>query len=75
MCLVCSEFGVVGLGGVESIMEGWLMKQGLVSKSFKRRYMRLDGHQIFYSTDPFQPPKGVIDLRGGVCKTRQQFGG
>ncbi len=37
--------------------------------------MRLEGHQISYRADPFeQPARGVIDLRGAFCKTRQEFG-
>lgn len=54
--------------------DGWMLKQGAVSKAFKRRYMRFRGHQILYSVDPAQPSKGCIDLRGAVCKTRQAYG-
>jgi hypothetical protein len=37
--------------------EGWLLKRGVVNTSWKRRYMRLRGHELSYSKDPILPAK------------------
>ncbi len=57
-------------------MEGWLSKEGLVAKRFKRRYMRLAGDRIAYSAEAAAGARvrGSIDLRGAVCSARSELG-
>ncbi len=47
--------------------EGWLTKQSLWLKDWRRRYFILKGSKLFFSKGEFSAPHGMIDL--STCMT------
>lgn len=43
-------------------MEGWLTKQSMWLKDWRRRYFILKGSQLFFAKGEFSAPHGMIDL-------------
>lgn len=43
--------------------EGWLNKRASWLKDWRRRYFKLAGSQLFFATDRWSAPHGMIDLR------------
>jgi hypothetical protein len=48
-------------------MEGWLTKQSMWLKDWRRRYFILKGSRLFFSRGEFSAPHGMIDL--STCMT------
>lgn len=48
--------------------EGWLYKQGIMLRAWKKRWFSLKGSQLHYSENPKKKDLGVIYLNGATCE-------
>jgi len=58
---VCPQTNIV-YDTNNSDFEGWLTKQSLWLKDWRRRYFILKGSRLFFSKTEYQAPHGMIDL-------------
>jgi len=56
---------------IQSMKEGWLLKQGGRIKTWRKRYTILSGNVLYYFKTPKDPsPAGFLPLEGIVCFAR-----
>jgi len=60
-------------------VEGWLSKQSMWLKDWRRRYFILKGSRLFFAKDEYKCPHGMIDLsqcttvKSADIKSRKRF--